>query len=118
MKKRTKEETEKLAQKLKGIMGKGWKVKVWNNLGWHFSVHLDNMIHVYEGFRDGDYKYHVMIGEGSAMLAMLSPETCDCYDKDPRNAVKKAVEAYNKNLQVFIDEQRKVIQPGLDYISS
>ena len=111
------------ANKVKDQLGKQWVVKVWDNLGWHSKVSLDNMIHVYIEKAYGQFhvtygQFHVMIGEDGAETAHLSPDWKDKWDNDPIIAVQKSIIAYKKNWDDYKDRQEKILRAGLEYISN
>lgn len=112
----TKTEATKKAKVLAKVLGKGWKINIWDNLGWHYRVHLDNKIHVAESSVPfgGDTRYYVSVGEGGSMLAMFAPEFKSY--TNPILAVKETVRAYEANLDEFIEREENLLKAGLAYI--
>jgi hypothetical protein len=41
---------------------RGWTLRTWENLGWHYGLH-NGPVSIYEGFESpgGQYRYHAMI---------------------------------------------------------
>lgn len=108
----TKAEAEAVGEKIRAKLGPQWEVITWENFGWHVKVSLHNMIHIYEGM----YDLYVMIGKGGSMNAALSPTFEEMHGKNPVKLVKKAVTAYKRNLDAFIEEQKGILEAGLKYI--
>jgi hypothetical protein len=88
----TKKEAQAAAKKLVAKLGKGWKSRVWENLGWNFAACNGNL---------SVYQY------GTRCTALLGDNTplcgngcwhVDTNDKDPIKAVKKAVRAARKKV--------------------
>ena len=111
----TKTEATKKAKALAKKMGKEWEIKVWENLGWHYSVHLKNSIYVIPCYKLHPLpRYYVMVGEHGSMLCMFAPEHKEY--EDPILAVKETLKAYNDKMKKFGAEQEAIVNVGLDYL--
>jgi len=59
----TKKEAKAAGKKLlKKMKGKGWKLRVWENMGWHYCVH-NGGLSVYPCRSKGMTKFHAMLSE-------------------------------------------------------
>jgi hypothetical protein len=99
---KTKAQAEKAGKKLlKRLKGKGWKLRVWENIGWHYSAR-NGPINVYESHTEGMYSCLLSdrlddpIG-GSALW------TTEFRNKDPNKVVAHEVKAARKQLNEIID---------------
>jgi hypothetical protein len=67
MKKRTKAQVTKLAKDMAAMMAdKRWKPRVWENMGWHYEINLENenmSFSVDKLSHDGEYDCSVQIGK-------------------------------------------------------
>ena|SRR5690242_18009931 len=83
---------------------KGWKIQVWENLGWHMSLHKGNLY------------LHYSFGTFSGFLSDEHPNS-DCgfwhesfHHKDPNKVVARKLEvaqAFVDNCQAIINEVKK-----------
>lgn len=86
---KTKEEAEKKARILKAKMkGSGWKIRVWRNFGWNYSVR-----NKYASVYEYGSKYHCMLspvpdGTGGTPTEWYTEKQ----HKDPNKAVAAAVQ--------------------------
>lgn len=85
-----KEEAENTAKALAKRLGKGWKVRVWENLGWHHAA-TKGGLSVSSGY---DNKYGCMMTDSFDSVG----SGCTLYPgtkrfKDPRRAVRETVRA-------------------------
>lgn len=81
------------SKKLHKTMGPEWSIRIWENLGWHYSLQRGPIL-LYE--RDG--KYSVLIDEeitNPTGGAAIWTENSNSYS-DPKKAVLKAIERVNK----------------------
>ncbi len=72
------------------MKGKGWKPRVWENLGWHYEVY-NGYISVHPGILD-DNKYWCLLSNekgGHGGLAMWTPQKNT--HKDPNVVVRKQI---------------------------
>lgn len=84
---------EALRKKLKG---KGWKIRVWENIGWHLSAQLGRMtVHGVPG------NWWTLLGKGSAGEIFWSPR-CKGF-QDPNAAVRHQLKIAN----AFLSKQTK-----------
>jgi hypothetical protein len=81
--------------------GKGWAVRVWENIGWHFCL-KKWPISVYKDiYVDGPPTWWALVGEdGNSGLAMWTPDDVT-YD-EPGPAIKAAVVATHECLNGLI----------------
>ena len=85
---------------LKKMKGKGWKLNVWETMGWHYCVHLDHISVWANTYRVGTL-YSCLMGNcwNSGRL-----EWCDTFhSKDPNKAVAHMVRMARANV-VDLDE--------------
>ena len=92
------------AKELQEKLGASWQIKVWENLGWHYSCFRNN-ITVYPGY-NGKKVYHTLIsdnegGDRSGSILWSSHN----HNKDPRESVKIAVAAVNKVMEELFAAQ-------------
>lgn len=84
-----------VADKLARTMGRGWKPKVWENLGWHASASdAAGVVRVYTVFSrgaGGPMKYHCLVGENGSGRAEWTPSTGRSFT-DPLKAARAAVQ--------------------------
>jgi len=106
----TKEQATARAKRLKAKMTtKGWKIRVSDNIGWHYSIH-NGYITVYES-RPGTY--HALMGDvkdGFGGLAVWTPIVN--YGKNPNEVVVRTLNAakkYVEGLYSVVDEQFKLL---------
>lgn len=106
----TREKAQELGENLLNKMrGNGWKLRVWENLGWHYCVTNKN-VSVSEYFFYGINKpvYHCLIGYGGAGIgAWTTKNSCD----DPNVAVEQelaAAHAYVNELQEIIENVESI----------
>jgi hypothetical protein len=57
---KTKEQAEHAGLKVLVQMPRGWKLRVWNNLGWHFSVYF-GVCQIYQDIYGKDVSYSCLI---------------------------------------------------------
>ena len=56
-----KQKGQAFLKKVKEAVGGNWTLRVWQNLGWHYALHLDRM-NIYERFnRDTGKPYYSML---------------------------------------------------------
>jgi len=112
---KVKDEAFKVAKRLQQKLGGKWKVNVWENLGWHYSVTLGS-ISVHRGdVRKKNYFAFVSPEEndpsGGAMFWTPSDMP---YDKYPEIAVKRAL----SNVKTFIAGCQKLHESNLKLLNS
>lgn len=103
---------EKLAKKCGKEIGGKWKTRVHENLGWHYSVYLENTgISIsYGGYRGlgGDY-YDVGFSGGTPSVVSLHPQTF----KSPKEAFDAQIDLINqeaKKWNFMISQIKKAIK--------
>lgn len=79
---------------LKKVKGKGWKISVWENLGWHYCLRGD-FISLYE---HQDKTYHAMISTDIDGIGGLAMWTGNRYYKNPNTAINYAIKKAEKCL--------------------
>jgi ABC-type phosphate transport system ATPase subunit len=78
---------------LKLMNGKGWKVRIWENLGWHYCIYRgDGEISIYpininsrKGNSVAGVKFHAMIAQPGSLFSE------SIYHKDPNIAANSAI---------------------------
>lgn len=100
---------EKLLARMKG---KDWRLRVWENLGWHISV-INWPVAVYEFDYDGEISYHTSMSDvpckdvaGTPLY--LCPDDEDRYFSDPN----KAIEAQLKFARKFVSRVFSAVSRG------
>lgn len=77
----------KIKKKLKG---KGWKIRVWENLGWHVAWHLGRVSLYPSQYSDGPVKYHTLISDNDDSLGSgACMWTRNNYSEDPNEVVRQ-----------------------------
>ncbi len=99
------------AKKLAKLMGAGWKPRVWENLGWHYSASWGNLITVYPiRYRVSDKtSYHCLLSDtkrehfqGGSMLWPNNTKSFTCPKKCVAAQIKRAkkvVEGLNQIIE-------------------
>lgn len=91
---------------LKKLKGKGWRVRVWENIGWHYAAHLGPSeqgclsLHPHS---DGSAKYAVLLGAAGAGNYQWYVRK---RYRDPNTAVRaqmRAVKAYLDRWQGHVE---------------
>jgi hypothetical protein len=110
----TKTEAAEKAVELKNMMkSPGWKVRVWENMGWHYSIYNGNLA-VYPSFVKGTY--HANLSDSSDLLSWHNngdkvPSGTPSYwhkaetFKDPNEAVASQV----KRARAFVNQLQLVV---------
>jgi hypothetical protein len=74
---------------LKRMKGKGWKLKVWENLGWHYAVYLPIgdawRLTVHPSLYRDEEAYFTLLGRGGGGEPCWTPEGSH---PDPNQAVR------------------------------
>ena len=104
----TKQEATKEGKALLARMkGSGWKVRVWENLGWRCSVY-NGPIEVYVGFYNDEVEFSCLMGDmledDPGMGSMLWHDSF--HSKDPNKVVKRQV----KKAREKVDELDMVVR--------
>jgi len=72
---------------LEQMKGTGWKLEVWENLGWHYCV-VNGTLYIYaHEYMDG-ISYTSLMGDGKHPHAGLPVWTDDYHSKDPNKVVE------------------------------
>lgn len=102
----TKTKAEKEAKWLQGRLGNGWEIRVWENIGWHYSCEKYN-ISVHSAHL-GQTLFHALVsdtastpGTGAGIWSCSS----GLWYSDPRDAVRSAVEQVNKTMAGLVAAQ-------------
>lgn len=106
---RTKAEAEANGRKWKATLpaaGRGWTLRVWDNLGWHWSLTLGPLsVYPWSGREDGHF--HAMlaggVGETRYGDGRWTGQTFPRYARSPLAAAKKAIAHYRD----YAKSQRK-----------
>ena len=100
---KTKEEAESGAEVLlKKMTTPGWKIRVWENLGWHFEITKHSMaIH----FSEHPGQYHTYLNSGSTPGGGSHYWHQPYYSDDPNEVYERQLEV----AQQFIDECQEVV---------
>lgn len=88
------------AKKLAERLGKGWKPRVWENLGWHYAVispcgRWKIHPHVYQGKAEG---YTAFLGESTSPGGIWAE-----HGDTPEEAIAKTRKVAQKHLQYYAD---------------
>ena len=87
---KTKEEALKKGKALQKRLGAGWKVHVFENLGWHYTVSaIDGLLSMHGHSYKGEVKYYCMFTNsfpGSGSIGWFADKSY----KDPLDAVRKS----------------------------
>lgn len=107
---KTKEAATKKAKLLISKMKtKGWKISIWENLGWHYKITLKNMA-VYPDTINN--KFYAMLSDGSFPGTSPGYWLHEGVYKDPNKAVKVALkEAKNFTLEChrIVDQMEEAL---------
>lgn len=113
----TKEQAEErgkaLVDRLNQYFDEHWKVRVWENMGWHYSAVCGSMS-VHYNSNNGKYTCYVdekIPGSGS-LSAWFDNEDAD---PKPETAVRQALDrakTYIAELRVIIQENEKLLNPN------
>lgn len=100
---KTETEAQTHCNEILAILGKKWKGRVWENLGWHcawqngaVTLHRETM---------GDY-YFAFVGTPWGYGGHMDLNRGNSHDKDPKKAIMKACEMAQK---VFETEWRPIM---------
>ena len=74
---------------------KGWKIRVHENMGWHYSL-LNGGLSIHADKHKGKYTYHCMLGTDPGSGDAIWTARGEGYYPDPNKAVKFAVEYARK----------------------
>jgi hypothetical protein len=98
----TKKEAEKLGQELLSHMkGNGWELRIWENLGWHYSV-TNNLLEVYPS---SNGKYFCLFGYKSGGRPEWTIK--ESFD-NPNEAVERTLQLARNN----VNELLKIVEDG------
>lgn len=99
----TNEEAKLTAKALRGALGKGWKARVWENLGWHCAV--ENGVLKIHPDSSG---YIVLIGEEGSEGGRWTG-----HGRTVRSAVRKAIAAARAEVgqRIRLLEKAVAVQP-------
>lgn len=93
------DKAQRTARRIARLLGKGWRVEVWENLGWHWRV-TNGPVQLGACYAKGRKTlYHAMVGSSpteSRGGAAYWTERGQGYRADPRRAVKDAVRLVEK----------------------
>jgi hypothetical protein len=105
----TKKEAQKAGEELLSkLKGKGWRIKVWSNLGWHYNLANGRLTIHPDSFNKG-------------YMALLSDATCKHIGggaafwtnsksfKDPNDAVKDQIKRAKSFVSQFSTENSKML---------
>jgi hypothetical protein len=103
----TKAEAEKKGKALRELMNfpKAWSVRVWQNMGWHYSIDNGYMSIRPTGFSDGEY--FILASEHDQHLVGSQNWLVKGNFKDPNNAVATQVDAiiaYRDHINKMADD--------------
>lgn len=100
---RSRRMAEDLAEKLLNQMkGSGWKLKIWENLGWHYCV-CNGPLQVHPSSIDDSY-FTLLDGDGSGGG---SP----CYSVDTNfNDPNEAVRVQLETARLFVNSQDEIVR--------
>ncbi len=87
------EATENGKKLLARMTGRGWKLRVWENLGWHYSV-VNGDLGIYPGEYTGYYSFLSVGGKGS--MGAVGWGTAD--HRDPNKLVRLQMKKMNKHV--------------------
>jgi hypothetical protein len=105
----TKAEATEAAQALKKRMkGRGWKIRVWDNIGWHFAVQ-NGPLNVHQC---GD-KYSCLLGDGVSGCGLWHSAHDGCFDPDPNKVVRVTIERAKQCLAGHNDEHQKIVDAAI-----
>ena len=96
--------TKKGKQLLQKMKGSGWKLRVWENMGWNYSV-KNGPINVYPLDHGQNQRFHCLLDcneEGTGGLAIWST---DAISKDPNKVVQREIESARK----VVDEYDRIV---------
>ena len=103
----TKEKATAEAKKLQKILGKGWELRVFRNLGWHAGCVFNETIEVSIHNYCGAISYHAAQYGGT--LSMFYPDGRTT-QKDPIKALSVFVNGYKRNFKRFAKEQESLVK--------
>jgi hypothetical protein len=104
--------TERGAALLKRMKGKGWKLRVWENFGWHYSVYCKNLsVHSYgEYLERGKESFTALLDSDPTRhdggYSLWTEHPCPMFH-DPNEAVQVQLKYAYK---VLADLQKAVTQ--------
>lgn len=104
---RTRREATVAGKKLLARMrGEGWKLRVWENLGWHISV-SSGPISVYEYVGLSGNRYHALVSDEPNTAGWGAPFWGAAYvGRDPNRVVGRAV----KQVEKVVTRHRDVLR--------
>lgn len=102
-----KDDAERNARNLVNkLHGKGWKPRVWENMGWHYEA-ISGPVQVYPS-SDGSNRFWCMVSSdpkrGGGGAGFWTPQRTK-YFKDPNRAVKDAM----KDVYAFVERVNQVV---------
>jgi hypothetical protein len=90
----------KKAAALAKRMGKGWKPRVWENLGWHYMV------------RNGIFEITVPSFNGDRYIAWVqSYPQFIVHCKDPRKGLRQAIKDFDAWIAAIQKQRAKLVEP-------
>lgn len=93
----SKQQVTQLANLLAQCLGKDWKPKVWQNIGWHYCAdYKEGYLHVSPSW-DGTKYYAMLSGSNYAHVGSLDWAT-DKMFKNPKDAVKHTLKLCKEHL--------------------
>lgn len=102
-----KQATRKAKALLSKMKTKGWKIRVWENIGWHHAIYCGYLsIHEFAG------KYNAMLSDDTFAGTPIYWSHGNFY-KDPNKAVTmvmKAAEKFVKGCSDIIEETKKKLK--------
>lgn len=85
--------TKKAKALLAKMKTKGWKIRVHENLGWHYGLFNEKLSLHASKFGNEKITYHCMLGEHPGTgIGFLTAPSGERYFRDPNKAVKFCVE--------------------------
>lgn len=108
---KTKAQAMKKAKALKKRMkGKGWKTRVWENLGWHYEVHNKGLtVHVDWDDDDGD-SYSTLLSSDGIPGGGETYWTENKSFSDPNKAVERQLKTAQKHMKNIVDSFEILLQ--------
>lgn len=126
----TKREVERLAKKWLNTMPRGWKSRVWENMGWHFDLNNGPISIHYDEHVKSDLRFSAMIADYNQVQEMMDGKRESCHGgsclwidrkykkfRTPQEAAKRAFEVmYDaiteeiRQFNVVLDLSREAIK--------
>lgn len=83
------------------LKGSGWKIRVWENLGWYYGIYRHNL-RVYENF---DKTFHCLLSAGGHAGGLIVWADKNYSYTNPNKAVRKQF----KQARKYVQHLQKVI---------